>query len=80
MSRPVQFFSDDYLDLCKTMKVDDIIKSIDNFQKMLIDPGELVQINIRVPKNILNLFKAKAKRSNIPYQQKIKELMKNWLL
>ena len=36
-------------------------------------------ISIKVPENLLNAFRAKAKVSGIPYQTQIKRLMEEWL-
>lgn len=62
------------------MSSSQILKFLENYRKLHIDPGPLVQINMRVSKNILAAFKARAKREGISYQKKIKELMSDWLL
>lgn len=78
MQRPTQYFSDEYLEQCRSMTPTQIIQFLDNYRTLQIDPGDLVQINLRVPKNILEAFKAKAKREGRQYQKKIRELIVEW--
>ena len=79
MNKTVQYFSDEYLEHCKKMSKTEIIEFLDNYQKLLFAPGELKQVNVRIPVNLLNAFKAKSKREGVLYQRKIKELMSEWV-
>ena len=78
--RTVQYFSDQYLEHCKTMTPDQILLFLEDYRKLQADLGPLQQINLRVPKNALNAFKAKAQAQGIPYQQKLRELLVQWAL
>ena len=61
MKETVQHFTKEHLKECSKMKPDHIIKFLYDYRKMLIIPGDLVQVNIRVPKNVLKLSKEKPK-------------------
>ena len=79
MGKTVQYFTDEYLEDCKKLSTDQILRFLDDYSKLQVAPGKLVQINLRVPKNVLKAFKARALRENISYQKKIKELMVAWV-
>jgi predicted DNA binding CopG/RHH family protein len=80
--KAVQKFSDDYLESCREMTPDQIIAFLEDFRRLhsvtLSGPSRL--ISMKVPEDLLSAFKAKAKLEGIPYQSKIKVLMKDWLL
>ena len=80
-ARPVQYFSKEYLEQCKRMKPDDILRFLDAFRR-LYSPGarrESRSISVRVPENLLDAFKAKARLHEVPYQTQIKKLMMEWV-
>ncbi len=79
--KAVQKFSDEYLESCREMTPDQIIEFLDDFRRLhggVTDRSKL--ISMKVPENLLAAFKAKARLSGMPYQTKIKLLMKNWVL
>lgn len=80
MEKSVQYFSDQYLKECSKMSATQIIKFLDDYRKLYIDPGNLMQINLRIPKNILAAFKEKSKREGVQYQKKIRELITEWVI
>ncbi len=81
--KAVQYFSDEYLEYCKTMSPQQILEFIENFRALHFGvqrlPSKSKLISIKVPENLLEVFKLKAKGESIPYQTKIKELMKEWV-
>lgn len=78
--RPVQKFSDDYLERCGEMSHDDIARFLDDFRRVHANrPARSRLISIKVPGDLLAAFKAKARLCNVPYQTQIKKLMKHWL-
>ena len=80
--RPVQHFSDEYLDQCRDMTADQIIRFLEDFRQLHgnnMTSGTKL-ISIKVPVALLNVFRTKAARKDIPYQTKIKSLMKDWVL
>ena len=79
--KAVQKFSDEYLDSCRDMTPDQIIRFLDDFRRLhggSAGPSKL--ISIKVPEDLLAAFKAKATLAGMPYQTQIKALMKNWVL
>ena len=60
---------------------EEVVEFLENF-KAMIDPRErlpLKLISIKVDVPLLDAFKAKAKLEGVPYQTKIKEIMRAWL-
>ncbi len=80
--KPIQFFSDEYLERSREMTPDQIIRFLDDFRQLHATPrgSKSKLISLKVPNNLLETFKAKARLNNVPYQTQIKELMKAWLL
>jgi predicted DNA binding CopG/RHH family protein len=79
--RPIQYFSDEYLKNSQKLTPMQIVKLLDDFR---ILHGKTFQksklISIKIPENLLSVFRKKAELEGIPYQSKIKELMKEWSL
>lgn len=76
----VQRFTDEYLDRCREMSGDDIVRFLDDFRRVHGSaPGKSQLISIKVPENLLAAFKAKARLCDVPYQTQIKALMTEWL-
>jgi len=82
--KPVQYFSDEYLEQCKEMTPDQIIEFLDDFRQLHGHRNETRSrsklISLKVPENLLNVFKKQAALSGTPYQTQIKVLMKEWAL
>ena len=80
MKKPVQYFTQEYLDRCKGMSSDQVIEFLENYRSLVREvPGKCQLISLKVEPSLLNAFKLKAKLENIPYQTQIKKLMKDWL-
>jgi predicted DNA binding CopG/RHH family protein len=79
--RPVQYFSKEYLERCASMTPEQILQFLENFRTLHYEskPQKSILISIKVPDNLLNAFKTKAKLHEIPYQTQIKKLMEEWL-
>ncbi|MEE9213402.1 MAG: hypothetical protein V3U54_01230 [Thermodesulfobacteriota bacterium] len=79
--KTIQLFSDEYLDQCKRMKTEQILKFLDDFRLLYSHSKKqkTILISIKVPENLLNSFKTKAKLNGTPYQTQIKRLMKEWI-
>lgn len=79
--RPVQYFSEEYLEKCKEMTPEQIIQFLDDFRTLhgSIQTSKSKLISIKVPENLLNTFKTKSKLKEVPYQTQIKKLMKAWV-
>ena len=78
--RPVQLFSETYLEQCARMRPDQILRFLDEFRQ-LQSPRRFTKsrlISIKVPVDLLRTFKARADLHDIPYQTQIKRLMMEW--
>lgn len=78
--KALQTFSDEYLERCKDLSIEEKLDFIENFRLMhseLNAPSKL--ISLKVPEPLLNSFKQKTKLEGVAYQTKIKELMKAWI-
>ena len=79
--RPVQYFSKEYLEQCKGMKPADILRFLDEFRRLYSPAARKGSrlISLKVPENLLEAFKAKARLHDVPYQTQIKQLMTEWV-
>ena len=79
--KTVQYFSDEYLERCRGMTPEQILRFLDDFRRLHgSSPVKSKLISIKVPEDLLNAFKTRAAIANTPYQAQIKVLMKDWLL
>ena len=79
--KPVQKFSDEYLASCRQMTTDQIIRFVEDFRRLQGGPRKRSRlISIKVPEDLLESFKTKARLNGRPYQSQIKTLMAAWLL
>ncbi len=79
--RPVQYFTKEYLENCKKLTPMQILKLLDDYRILhLGNPKKPKKIILEIPETLLSVFKTKAKLKGVPYQTKIKELMKEWTL
>jgi len=79
--RPVQYFTDEYLQQCRKMKPEQVLRFLEDFRELqkARKPVKSKLISIKVPEDLLGAFKAKAGRIGRPYQTQIKDLMLEWL-
>ena len=77
----MQKFSDEYLERCREMSHDEIVRFLDDFRKVHGNRRSRKSrlISIKVPEDLLDAFKAKAQLSDVPYQTQIKKLMTEWV-
>ena len=80
--KAVQYFSDEYLQQCKAMTYEQIIRFLDDFRQLHggTTSSKSKLISIKIPENLLNAFKSQAAREGTPYQTQIKKLMREWLV
>jgi uncharacterized protein (DUF4415 family) len=79
--KAVQYFSEDYLARCRGMSADQVLRFLDDFRRLHgTKPAPSKLISIKVPEDLLEAFKARARMDGTPYQTQIKILMKDWLL
>ena len=81
--RPVQHFSRDYLERCRAMRPEQIVRFLDGFRALHAhreqQSAKSRLISMKVPEPLLEAFKTKARLRGIPYQTQIKRLMRGWL-
>lgn len=83
--RPVQYFTPEYLAQCRQMTPDQIIRFLEDFRRLNAGRGEGFApaksrlISLKVPGDLLDAFRTKARLAGRPYQTQIKLLMKAWL-
>lgn len=77
--KPVQYFSDEYLEQCKKMTPLQIVQFLDDFRKLNEKKEPSILISLKVPQSLLRNFKFECKKRNLKYQTQIKQLMQDWL-
>lgn len=78
--RPVQRFSDEYLEHCGTLSPEDIVRFLDDFRKLHAAANTRSRlISLKVPESLLAAFRTKARLHGVPYQTQIKNLMRAWV-
>ena len=77
--KPVQYFSDEYLEQCKSFSTEAILEYLDNFRLMQQSSDKTRLISIKIPESLLASFKVKSELHQVKYQTQIKKLMTDWL-
>lgn len=77
--KPVQYFSDDYLEQCKNAKPEAILEFLEGFRLMNSKPAKSKLISMKIQEELLASFRRKCELQNIRYQTQIKKLMQAWL-
>lgn len=79
--KALQIFTDEYLEHCKQLSPDQIVKFLDEFRLIAQDGRKTKSklISIKVAEDLLEAFKFKAKIDGLPYQTIIKDLMYRYL-
>ena len=79
--RPVQYLSDEYLEQCKKMSLEEIVEFLENFRILhsSVEKSKSKLISIKIPEALLEAFKTKSKLSGVAYQTQMKVLMQKWL-
>ena len=78
--RPVQRFSDEYLERCRELSPADVVRFLDDFKRIHANRESRSRlISLKVPEPLLAAFKTKARLGGVRYQTQIKNLMRQWL-
>lgn len=73
-------FSDEYLERCKKLSIEERLEFIENYQRMHNDvSSQTKSISLRIQDPLLIAFKQKAKLEGVAYQTQINKLMKDWV-
>ena len=77
--RPIQYFSDEYIERCKGMSNEQILEFLESFRRMQEKPVQSKLISLKVPELLLQTFKQQCDFEGLKYQTKIKSLMLSWV-
>lgn len=77
--KPVQFFSDEYLEQCRDATPEAILAYLESFRVMNDPSAKSKLISLKVPKSLLESFRRKCELEEVRYQTQIKKLMEQWL-
>lgn len=77
--RPIQYFSDEYIERCKGMNNEQILEFLESFRRMQEKPVQSKLISLKVPQLLLQTFKQQCDFEGLKYQTKIKSLMFSWV-
>jgi predicted DNA binding CopG/RHH family protein len=77
--RPVQYFTDEYLEQCKKMTPEQILEYLESFRLLNSPQDKTKLISIKIPESILKAFRTKCELNGVKYQTQIKTLMKEWI-
>lgn len=81
--RPVQYFTDEYLEHCKKLSYEEIIEFLEQCRLLHEQTSENKSrsklISMKVPEDLLSAFKTKCLLMGVPYQSQIKSIMRSWL-
>ena len=78
--RLLQRFSDAYLERCRELSPEDIVRFLEDFRRLHgAATSRSRLISLKVPDPLLAAFKAKARLHGVPYQTQIKIIMQAWL-
>ena len=78
--KTVQYFSDDYLEQCKSFTTEAVLEYLENFRRLQAADDKSRLISIKVPESLLASFRAKAELHQVKYQTMIKQLMTQWVI
>lgn len=80
MKKGVQYFTKEYLKRCAILTPEQLIEFLENYRNLAaIKPQKCKLISLKIEPDLLNAFKHKAKLEKIPYQTKMKALMREWV-
>ena len=79
--KTVQYFSDEYLARCKQLSTVQVAKYLEDFRLINapVRKSESRLISIKVEVDLLEAFKTKSRLDGVPYQSRIKKIMRDWL-
>lgn len=77
--RPIQTFSDEYLEQCKKATPEAILEFLESFRLMNDTSAKSKLISIKISRPLLESFRRKCEIEQVKYQTKIKMLMEQWL-
>lgn len=80
MKKTIQYFTKEYLERCAEFTPEQIIEFIENYRHLVSNrPQKCQLISLKIEPSLLKAFKHKAALTGMPYQTKIKQLMREWV-
>jgi predicted DNA binding CopG/RHH family protein len=66
----------------KKLSIEERVKFVEDFMRLAHEASDAKSklISIKMPEDLLRLFKAKCASNKLTYQTQIKELMRKWVL
>jgi hypothetical protein len=82
VEKPTQFFTDEYIEQCRALTPDQIVNFLEQFRQVAYAGKKSTStlISLKVPEDLLAIFKTKAGLERRPYQAVIKDLMREWVI
>ncbi|HEC30011.1 MAG TPA: hypothetical protein ENI65_10545 [Gammaproteobacteria bacterium] len=77
--KPVQYFSDEYLEQCRQATPMQVLTYLENYRLMLAPADKSKLISIKVPQSLLMVFRQQCDLKGVKYQTRIKQLMHDWV-
>ena len=80
--KTVQYFSDEYLAQARQASPEQVLQFLEQFRLMQaasLVPSKAKLISLKVPEDMLALFRARCEIEGVKYQTHIKTLMVEWL-
>jgi predicted DNA binding CopG/RHH family protein len=77
--KPIQYFSDEYLERCKKMSTKEILEFLECYRIMHTPDDPTTRVGLRIPQAMLKTFRTKCELSGVKYQTQIKNLMREWI-
>jgi predicted DNA binding CopG/RHH family protein len=78
--KALQYFTDEYLSISSKMSPEEICAFLEQYQEIITGKDRKSKlISIRVPENLLEVFKKKAESVGVAYQSQIMRLMREWI-
>ena len=77
--RPVQRFSDEYLEQTRRLPHGEILRFLEDFRRLHAPAARSLLISIKVSEPLLRAFQLRCRLEGVRYQTRIKQLMLEWL-
>ena len=77
--KALQLFTEERLEQDKNLSPTQIAQFLEDFRLMHAGASKSKLISIKIPENVLAVFRGRCEQLGVPYQTQIKKLMKEWL-
>ncbi len=77
--KPVQYFSDAYLEQCRQANPQQVLEFLEQYRLMQSKTDKSKLISLKVPESLLMAFRHKCELEGVKYQTQIKVIMQAWL-